>query len=127
MDTENKLTAVHSLNVHFELLRLAEFTATEVAQRSSALGIRAAPVGAMHFQVVQSEEVFLAELTLVRPLSVMHFRSMLHDIVFAQHSHATHFTVVLADGQTKRGIMEHGAVCAIIQRVFEFQVAAATI
>jgi len=52
---------------------------------------------------------------------------MLHDVVLAQHRLTAHLAVVLADGQAHRGIVEDGAVGAVVQGVLELQVAAAAI
>lgn len=81
----------------------------------------------MHFQVVEPQEVLLAELALVGTLSLVHFGSMLHYVVLAQHSHPADLAVILADGQTEARIVEHGAVGAIVQWVFELKVAASAI
>lgn len=110
---------MHSLDVHFELLGLTEFTTTKVAQRSSSLWVGTASVGPVHFQVVQPEKVFLAELALVRSLSLVLFRRVQHYIVLAQHGQPTDLAVILSDGQTEGRIMKHGAVCAIIQRMLK--------
>lgn len=118
---------MHPLDVHFKLLWLAKLSSTEIAQRTGSLGIRCTAVGPVHLQVIQSEKVFLTELTLVRSFAVVHFGCMLHNVLLAQHCNATHFAVVLADGETEGGIMEHRAVGAVVQRVLEFQVTATTI
>lgn len=126
-ETTHSLTTVHPLDVHLELLRLTELAATKVAERSGPLRIRTASIGPVHLQVVQSQKVLLAELTLVRALSLVHLRRMLHDVVLAQHSHSTDLAVVLADRQTEGGIVEYRAVRAIVQRVLELEITSAAI
>lgn len=81
----------------------------------------------MHLQVVEAQEELAAELALVCPLAVVLLRRMLHDVILAQHRFAAHLAMVLADGQAHRGIVEDGAVGAIIQWVLELQIAAAAI
>lgn len=121
------LTTVHPLNVHFKLLRLTELPATKVAERSGTLWIRTASIRPVHLQVVQSQKVLLAELTLVSALSLVHLCRMLHDVVLAQHSHSTDLAVVLADRQTEGGVVEYRAVRAIVQRVLELEITSTAI
>jgi len=122
-----QLTAVHALDVRLQLLRLAELPATKVADGSRSIRVRGASVGPVHLQVVEPQEELAAELALVRPLAVVLLRRMLHDVVLAQHGLTAHLAVVLADGQAHRGIVEDGAVGAVVQGVLELQVAAAAV
>lgn len=50
------LTTVHSLDVHLQFLRLTELSATKVTERPRTLGVGGTAVGAMHIQVVETEE-----------------------------------------------------------------------
>lgn len=54
--TISTLTTVHSLDVHLQFLRLTELSATKVAERPRTLGVGGTAVGAMHIQVVETEE-----------------------------------------------------------------------
>lgn len=118
---------MHTLYVRLQLLRLTELAATEVADGTRSIRIGGTAIGAMHLQVVETQEELVAELTLVRPLAVVLLRGMLHNVVLAQHRLAAHLAVVLADREAHRGIVEDGAVGAIVQRVLELQVAAAAV
>jgi len=52
---------------------------------------------------------------------------MFHDVLLAQHGYAAYFAMILANRQAKAGIVEHGTMRAIVEWMFEAQVAAATI
>lgn len=118
---------MHPFDVRLQLLRLTEFPATEITNRTRTIRIRGTSVGPMHLQVVESQEELATELALVGTLPIMLLRRMLHDVVLAQYRFAANLTVVLPDGQTHRRIMEDGAVGAVVQRMLELQVTATAI
>lgn len=123
----NVITAVHSLYVNFELLRLAEFSATKITQRSGALRISSTSISSMHFQIVQSQEKLPAELTLVRALTLVKLLRVFHDILLPQNCHATNFTMIFSDGETEAGIVEHGAVSSIVKWMIKAEVTATAV
>lgn len=125
--TNLQLTAVHTLYVRLQLLRLTKFAATEIADGTRSIRIRGTAIGAMHLQVIETQKELVAELTLIRPLPVVLLGRMLHDVVLAQHRLTAHLAVILAYGQAHRGIVKDGAMCAIVEWMFELQVAAATV
>lgn len=45
----------------------------------------------------------------------MLFGCVLHDIFLAQHGKPTHFAVVFSDGKTEIGVVEYGAVDAVVK------------
>lgn len=118
---------MHAFYVHLEFLWLTEFPAAKVAQRSGTLRIRCTTVGPMHFQIVEAQEVLLAELTLIRTLAVVQLQGMPHNVGFAENGGGADLTMILTDGQTVAGIMEDGTVCAIEERMIELDVAATAI
>lgn len=118
---------MHTLYVRLQLLRLTEFAATEVADGTRSIRVRGTAIGAMHFQIIETQKELVTELTLIRSLAVVLLRRMLHDVVLAQHRLAAHLAVILAYGEAHRWIVEDRAVCAIVQRMFELQVAAAAV
>lgn len=110
---------MHALDVSLELLRLAEFTTAEIAKWSRTIRIGRTAVGAMHFQVVESQEELVAKLALVGAFALMLLGRMLHDVVLAKHRFAAHLAVILAYGETHRGIVENRAMRAIVERMVE--------
>lgn len=84
------LTTMHTLNVHFKFLWLAEFPSAEVAQRFCPLWIRTASVGAMHFEIVQSKEELLAELALICAFAVVLLDSVFHNVILSDKCSTTH-------------------------------------
>lgn len=98
---------MHPFYVNFELLRLAEFPSTKVAQRPGALGIGRTPISPVHLQVVEAQEELFAVLALVGSLSFVELLSVLHYIVFSQYSNATDFAVIFSDGETEAGVVKH--------------------
>lgn len=110
---------MHSLDVNFQLLRLAELPSTEVAERACTLRIRCTSIGSMHFQVVQAQEEFLAVLTLICALAVVQLLGVLHDVVFAQDGHAAYFTVIFPDRKAEARVVEDRTMCAIVKRMIE--------
>lgn len=55
------------------------------------------------------------KLALVRSFSPVLLGRVLHNIFLAQHGEPTHFAVVFSDGETEVGIVEYGAVNAIVK------------
>ena len=66
-------------------------------------------------------------LALVRSLSVVLRRGVLHDVLLAQNGEPAHFAVVLADRQRELQVVEDRAMNAVVQRVRESNVAPAAI
>ncbi len=52
---------------------------------------------------------------------------VLDDVLFAEDGDATDLAVVLPDRQREGRVVEHGAMCAVVQRVRELKVATTTI
>ena len=52
---------------------------------------------------------------------------MLDDVLLAEDRDAADLAVELPDGEREGGVVEDGAVRAVVQRVNELQVAAATV
>ena len=68
-----------------------------------------------------------AVLTLVRPFASMLAEGVLDDVVLTEDGQAADLAVVFADGQRELGVVEHGAVKAVVEWVREPQVAPAAI
>ena len=74
-----------------------------------------------------SEKYLLAKLALIRsPASVFGGR-VLDDVLLAEDRDAADLAVELPDGEREGGVVEDGAVRAVVQRVNELQVAATTV
>ena len=113
------LTAVHSLNVNFELLWLTKLSSTEIAQGTSSLWIGTTTIRSMHLQIIETQEVFSAILTLICTFPLMKFLRVLHDILLAKDSYPTHFAMILSYRQTKAGIVKHRTMCSIMEWMAE--------
>ena len=68
-----------------------------------------------------------AELALVCALSPVLAEGVLDDVVLAEDCQAADLAVVFADGQAELGVVEHGAVEAVVERVAEAEVAPAAV
>lgn len=91
---------MHALDVSLELLRLTKFTTTKITKWTCTIRIGRTAVGAMHFQVVESQEELVAKLALVSTFALVLLSRMLHDVVLAEHRLAAHLAMVLAYGET---------------------------
>lgn len=87
---------MHSLDVNFELLWLAKFSTAKVTERTRTLWIRTATVRSMHLEIVETEEEFLAVLTLICALAVVQLLRVLHYVLLPENGNAAHFAVIFS-------------------------------
>ena len=139
---------MNPLHVQLQFLRLAKLFPTESTQRPGASRVGGATVRAVHVEVVKAEEELekrelhkkpmiglspafhdhlFTILALVRSLSVVLRRGVLHDVLLAQNGEPAHFAVVLADRQRELQVVEDRAMHAVVQRVRESNVAPAAV
>ncbi len=72
-------------------------------------------------------DYLFTELTLVSTTASVLRGRVLDDVLFAEDGDATDLAVVLPDRQREGRVVEHGAMCSVVQWMSELEIASATI